>query len=51
MEYCEHGDLHKLLKKRKTIDEFDKQKFNYLSENTLWNFFIQICIGLFTMHS
>jgi NIMA (never in mitosis gene a)-related kinase len=49
MEYCEHGDLHKLLKKRKDPSELGKHK--YLSENRVWSFFIQICIGLHHMHS
>ena len=49
MDFCERGDLHKLLKKRKDVTE--KRKHNYLSENTVWNYFIQICIGLHHMHS
>lgn len=49
MEYCEHGDLHKLLKKRK--DPTDESKHKYLNENKVWNFFIQICLGLNYMHS
>jgi len=48
MEFCEHGDLHRLLKKRK--DQSDDSKNKYLSENLVWKFFIQICIGLFHMH-
>lgn len=47
MEFCEKGDLHKLLKKRKMLST----KQMYLSENVVWNFFIQICIGLYHMHS
>jgi len=38
MEYCEHGDLHKYLKKLK--DPSDEQKHKYLSENKVWYFFI-----------
>ena len=38
MEYCEHGDLHKLLRKRK--DLVDERKHKYLSENRVWSFFI-----------
>lgn len=38
MEYCEKGDLHKLLKKRK--DPIDPSKHKYLTENMVWNFFI-----------
>lgn len=49
MEHCEHGDLHKLLKKRK--DPTDESKHKYLSENRIWSFFIQICIGLYHMHA
>ena len=49
MEFCEKGDLHKMLRKRK--DTSDKGKHKYLSENMVWNFFIQICIGLHYMHS
>ena len=48
MECCEHGDLHKLLRKRK--DPVDEAKNKYLSENRVWSFFIQICIGLYSMH-
>ena len=49
MEYCEHGDLHKLLRKRK--DPTDENKNKYLTENIVWKFFIQICIGLYHLHS
>jgi NIMA (never in mitosis gene a)-related kinase len=38
MEFCEHGDLHKLLKKRRNKDDEIKNK--YLNENKIWNFFI-----------
>jgi NIMA (never in mitosis gene a)-related kinase len=38
MEFCEHGDLHKLLRKRK--DPVDESKHQYLSENRVWSFFI-----------
>ena len=38
MEYCEHGDLHKLLRKRK--DPIDENKYKYLTENIVWKFFI-----------
>lgn len=38
MEFCERGDLHKLLKKRKDLT--GGQKLKYLSENVVWNFFI-----------
>jgi serine/threonine protein kinase len=38
MEFCEHGDLHKLLKKRK--DPTDISKHKYLSENRVWSFFL-----------
>lgn len=42
MEFCEHGDLHSYLKKlnRRT-----------LSENAVWKFFIQMCLGLHHLHS
>ena len=49
MEYCEHGDLHKLLRKRKHVS--DESKHQLLSENRVWSFFIQICVGLFHLHS
>ena len=48
MEYCEHGDLHKLLRKRK--DVLEEKKHKYLSENRVWSFFIQICVGLYQLH-
>ena len=38
MEFCEHGDLHKLLKKMK--DPTDESKHKHLTENRIWNFFI-----------
>ena len=49
MEFCEHGDLHKLLRKRR--DLLDESKHKYLTENIVWKFFIQISIGLYHMHS
>jgi len=38
MEYCDQGDLHKFLKKWK--DQTDESKNNYLTENSIWKFFI-----------
>jgi NIMA (never in mitosis gene a)-related kinase len=38
MEYCEHGDLHQLLRKRR--DPTDESKHKYLSENRVWSLFI-----------
>lgn len=38
MEFCEHGDLHKLLRKRR--DLLDESKHKYLTENIVWKFFI-----------
>ena len=49
MELCEHGDLHKLLKKRRNPSDMSKSK--YLNENKVWTFFIQMCLGLYYMHS
>jgi NIMA (never in mitosis gene a)-related kinase len=42
MEFCEHGDLSGFIWKRKG---------KLLSENTIWKLFIQICIGLYALHS
>jgi NIMA (never in mitosis gene a)-related kinase len=49
MEYCDQGDLHKFLKKWKDLT--DETKNNYLTENSIWKFFIQISIGLYHMHN
>lgn len=38
MEYCDQGDLHKFVKKWK--DNADETKNNYLTENSIWKFFI-----------
>lgn len=50
MEFCEHGDLHRLLRKRKDLNG-DDAKNKYLTENAVWKYFIQICIGLYHMHA
>lgn len=42
MEFCEHGDLHHYLK---------KLNGKHLSENKVWKFFIQICLGMHHLHS
>lgn len=42
MEYCEHGDLHTYL---------TKLNGKHISENTVWKFFIQICLGMHHLHS
>ncbi|CAI2369880.1 unnamed protein product [Moneuplotes crassus] len=41
MEYCKHGDLCNYLIKLK----------EYVSENVAWKFFIQICLGIYSLHS
>lgn len=41
MEYCRHGDLCTYLSKLK----------EYVSENVAWKFFIQICLGIYALHS
>ena len=45
MEYCEQGDLQSFI--------FNKQKqgSSHLSENTVWRYFIQICLGVNYLHS
>ena len=44
MEYCDNGDLNTYIQNRKKIKK-------YLSENEIWNFFIQISLGLAYIHS
>ncbi|CAI2364864.1 unnamed protein product [Moneuplotes crassus] len=41
LEYCENGDLHSLLAKRT----------QYLPEQEIWSFFIQITLGVHHLHS
>ena len=43
MEYCNGGDLSNLIISRK--------KTLYLPEETIWKYFIQICIGLSSLHN
>ncbi|MCQ2818018.1 MAG: serine/threonine-protein kinase Nek [archaeon] len=43
-EYCENGDLDAYIKKH--IKE--KKRIN---EKTIWKFFVQICLGLYHLHS
>jgi NIMA (never in mitosis gene a)-related kinase len=45
MEYCEHGDLQSFI--------INKQKLGatFLPENTVWRYFIQICLGVYYLHS
>jgi len=40
MEYCKHGDLCNYLIKLR----------EYVSENVAWKFFIQICLGIYSLH-
>ncbi|MCQ2816342.1 MAG: serine/threonine-protein kinase Nek [archaeon] len=42
MEYCEGGDLEKFLLKNKQ---------NPLNEDLIWKIFIQICLGIYMLHS
>ena len=44
MEYCDNGDLNTYIQNQKKIKK-------YLSENEIWNFFIQISLGLAYIHS
>ena len=44
MEYCEGGDLYKYLSKN-----YSKNKL--LEEDKIWKFFIQLCMGLYYLHS
>lgn len=37
MEFCEHQDLYKYLRRLRGEDE---DKHRYLTENTVWKFFI-----------
>lgn len=41
MEYWRHGDLWSYISKLK----------EYLSENAVWRFYIQICLGIYALHS
>ncbi len=44
MEYCDAGDLGQLFK-------VNQQLGKYLSEDKIWKFFIQICLGLYHIHT
>ena len=44
MEYCENGDLNTFLEKI-------RENQNYLNENQIWKFFIQISLGLYCLHN
>ena len=44
MEYCDNGDLNTYIQNQKKIKK-------YLTENEIWNFFIQISLGLAYIHS
>lgn len=41
--------MHKHLRKLRSLEDDTKHK--YLAENGVWRFFIQICIGLYHLHS
>ena len=42
MEFCERGDLNTYL---------TKLNGKLLTENVIWKFFVQICVGLYNLHS
>jgi NIMA (never in mitosis gene a)-related kinase len=42
MEYCQHGDLQSFIK---------RQNGKPLIENMIWKIFIQICLGVYYLHS
>ena len=44
MEYCDNGDLNTYIQNQKKLKK-------YLPENEIWNFFIQISLGLAYIHS
>ncbi len=44
MEYCEAGDLGKLLDVKKNL-------VKYLNEDLIWKYFIQISLGIIYLHS
>lgn len=44
MEYCNSGDLSMIISQRSKTN-------SYLNEDTIWNYFIQIAIGLYDLHS
>ena len=44
MEYCDNGDLNTFIQNQKKLKR-------YLSEDEIWNFFIQISLGLAYIHS
>ena len=43
LDYCEGGDLHKLLEERRATS-------SYLDESEIWNYFLQICLGVQHLH-
>ena len=44
MEYCDNGDLNTYIQNQKKLKK-------YLPENEIWNFFIQISLGLAYIHN
>eukprot|EP01138_Halocafeteria_seosinensis_P016381 gb/GECG01016712.1/.p1 GENE.gb/GECG01016712.1/~~gb/GECG01016712.1/.p1 ORF type:complete len:434 (+),score=43.15 gb/GECG01016712.1/:1-1302(+) len=44
MEFAEHGDTHRQIKKFKEANK-------YIKETTIWSYLIQICLGLQELHS
>ena len=48
MEYCENGDLCSFLNQ---IKKKRKGKNHFLNEDFVWKLFIQMCIGLYHIHS
>ena len=44
MEFAEHGDIYRQIKKFKTANK-------YIKEDTIWSYTIQIALGLDHLHS
>jgi NIMA (never in mitosis gene a)-related kinase len=44
MEYCDNGDLNQYLVKNQQLNK-------YLTEEKIWSYFIQMCLGLAQIHA
>lgn len=44
MEYCQNGDLSRVIKSQKKMKE-------YLKEEIIWKIFIQVCLALYACHT
>ena len=45
MEYCEYGDLYSYIQNKIRTGQ------TQIQENTIWKYFIQICLGVYYLHN